>query len=182
MVIPQTIIDSVCIRECPTRWCCSIRHFSPPPVTREDIRLIQKTGAAEFYEETEQGFHLKCRTDGYCTFFDPEQKTCAVYPVRPPDCRIFPFDYFAVDAEHGQWVIWDCPFSRRMDEDQIPAALDRFETDPRYLRHILSSWTFGNEAYTPASPPYKHAPGFRRLRSFRIIGPGLPTARVIGLK
>jgi len=182
MVIPQPIIDSVCIRECATRWCCSIRHFSPPPVSREDIRRIRKTGAAGFFEETEQGFHLKCREDGYCTLFDPDRKTCAVYPVRPPDCRIFPFDYYAVDAEHGQWVIWDCPFSRRIDKDQIPAALDRFETDPRYLRHILGSWTFGNEAYTTAPPPSGNAPGFRRLRPFRIIRPGLPTARVIGLK
>lgn len=178
MCIHHTLIDSVCIRECPTRWCCSIKHFSPPPVSLHDIERIEKTGAVDFFEKTALGFHLKTRPNGYCVFFDGRNKLCSIYPARPPDCRIFPFDYFAADSERGEWVMWDCPYSRRLDEEQIALSLRHFETDTDHVRHILDSWHFGNESYTAATPS-KEAPGFRRLRAMRILGPG-PLSRPTG--
>ena len=29
--------------------------------------------------------------NGDCTFFDARQRKCAIYPVRPPQCRSWPF-------------------------------------------------------------------------------------------
>ena len=35
-----------------------------------------------------------------CIFFDREKKRCAIYPVRPVQCRTFPFwDYFKDNEE-----------------------------------------------------------------------------------
>lgn len=31
------------------------------------------------------------RANGDCVFFDPELRQCAIYPVRPAQCRSFPF-------------------------------------------------------------------------------------------
>ncbi len=48
--------------------------------------------------------------NGDCTFFDPEKRHCKVYPVRPIQCRTWPFWKSNVASEK-KWgeVCEDCP-------------------------------------------------------------------------
>ena len=42
-----------------------------------------------------------------CIFFDKEHKRCGIYPVRPSQCRTFPFwDYFKENIDE---VVTECP-------------------------------------------------------------------------
>ena len=48
--------------------------------------------------------------NGDCTFFDPEKRHCRVYPVRPIQCRTWPFwkSNLASDSKWQQ-TCEDCP-------------------------------------------------------------------------
>ncbi len=47
-----------------------------------------------------------------CLFFDPAVKRCTIYPVRPTQCRTFPFwDYF---KDHIEEVEKECPGIQRI--------------------------------------------------------------------
>lgn len=48
--------------------------------------------------------------NGDCTFFDPETRGCTVYPVRPIQCRTWPFWQSNLESE-DKWkqVCQDCP-------------------------------------------------------------------------
>ena len=42
-----------------------------------------------------------------CLFFDTTKKQCSIYPVRPHQCRTFPFwDYFKENIDE---VVTECP-------------------------------------------------------------------------
>jgi Fe-S-cluster containining protein len=45
--------------------------------------------------------------DYACVFFDPVQKRCAIYPVRPRQCRTFPF--WEPFKHNEQEVRLECP-------------------------------------------------------------------------
>ncbi len=163
----RPIVSSICQRECPSRWCCSVRYFSPPPVSPGEIRQIAQTGAAGFYQRTGTGAHLNAGPDGYCIFFDSRSKICNIYPVRPLDCRLFPFDFFAAGPRLGNWVIWDCPYSRQYSEAMIAGMLQRFESDELFVRHIIDTWDYGTEDYHD-SLQAAHSPVFRILRRMNV--------------
>lgn len=48
--------------------------------------------------------------NGDCTFFDPEKRHCKVYPVRPIQCRTWPFWQSNIESEQS-WkkVCETCP-------------------------------------------------------------------------
>lgn len=48
--------------------------------------------------------------NGDCTFFDPETRGCKVYPVRPTQCRTWPFWKSNLDSE-ASWkaACKECP-------------------------------------------------------------------------
>ena len=49
-----------------------------------------------------------------CVFFDKEKNGCGIYPVRPEQCRTFPFwPYF---REHPKEVFEECPGTRAIDD------------------------------------------------------------------
>jgi len=50
---------------------------------------------------------LKIKGSFHCIFFDADKKGCQIYPVRPTQCRTFPFwDHF---KENKDEVIKECP-------------------------------------------------------------------------
>lgn len=134
------IISSICERKCPTRWCCSVNVLdSPPPLCDHEVRRIAAAGHADFYETDEEGAHLKVKPNGYCTFFDDEEKRCGIYHIRPFDCRLFPLDFIPGKTE-GRWVIYDCPLSRTMKEADIEIILECYERE--YAAEIAETWDY----------------------------------------
>ncbi len=50
---------------------------------------------------------LKIKESFHCVFFDSDKKGCQIYPVRPSQCRTFPFwDHFKQNKEE---VVKECP-------------------------------------------------------------------------
>jgi len=50
---------------------------------------------------------LKVGDSFHCIFFDAEKRACQIYPVRPIQCRTFPFwDHFKKNQEE---VVKECP-------------------------------------------------------------------------
>ena len=50
-----------------------------------------------------------------CVFFDHEKNGCSIYPVRPEQCRTFPFwPWF---REHPQELFKECPGARELTID-----------------------------------------------------------------
>jgi Fe-S-cluster containining protein len=48
--------------------------------------------------------------NGDCTFFDPEHRRCTIYPVRPRQCRTWPFWNSNLETpETWHEVCRDCP-------------------------------------------------------------------------
>jgi len=64
-------------------------------VSREDIKRIseflnisEKELFSQYLDKVEQGVVIRELDNGACIFFD---KGCRIYPVRPGQCRSFPF-------------------------------------------------------------------------------------------
>jgi Fe-S-cluster containining protein len=62
---------------------------------------------------------LREKADGDCVFYDRE-KGCTIYPVRPPQCRTWPFWESNVESpEAWERTVRDCPGSG--EGELIPA-------------------------------------------------------------
>jgi Fe-S-cluster containining protein len=157
-------IEPACRRRCPDRWCCSSRYLVQAPVWDEEInRIARYTGRIDFHERRGDERVLRIRPDGYCVFFDQANKTCTIYAVRPFDCGMYPFDFYTAGGDN-RWLLWDCAYSRQMDEVFIERALTRFERRHRHALHRI--WHYENESIDPTRPV-----GFRVLRPMRVAGP-----------
>jgi Fe-S-cluster containining protein len=157
-------IEPACRRRCPERWCCSSRYLVQVPVWDDEInRIARYTGRIDFHERRGKERVLRTRPDGYCLFFDQRAGTCTIYEVRPFDCGMYPFDFYTAGG-NNRWLLWDCAYSRQMDEDFIEAALVRFETHHRQA--LFRIWHYENESIDLARPA-----GFRVLRPMAISGP-----------
>jgi Fe-S-cluster containining protein len=63
--------------------------------------FIKKVGYKSSLKE------LKIAGSYNCLFFDTDKKQCQIYPVRPTQCRTFPFwDHFKNNIEE---VVKECP-------------------------------------------------------------------------
>ncbi len=65
-------------------------------ITKEEINLIKAAGFSDFLTldpiHPENGYvAIKKNDDGYCIFFDKNNKKCIIYRVRPDVCRLYPF-------------------------------------------------------------------------------------------
>ncbi len=95
-----------CIGESGYIWCTAkeideIAGFLN--LDREDfvIRYTKKVGYRTTLKE------LKVKDSYLCVFFDLEKKGCQIYPVRPSQCRTFPFwEHFKKNKEE---VVKECP-------------------------------------------------------------------------
>lgn len=145
MIKNRTEKNSPC-RGC-TAWCCSPRiiGYAVPICPREIRKIEHALGRSDFYEKINTHYFLKAKKDGYCIFFDNDKKTCKIYNIRPADCRIFPFGFFAPTETEGLWVMWDCPFSQQLDPPGIEKTLTDLESIFAY--EIIETWDYGNDDY-----------------------------------
>ncbi|QDT64211.1 YkgJ family cysteine cluster protein [Calycomorphotria hydatis] len=59
---------------------------------------------------------LKEFANGDCTFFDPHLRRCRIYPVRPAQCRVWPFwSVHLTDRKAWEDVGRECPGIGRGD-------------------------------------------------------------------
>ena len=64
-----------------------------------------------YTKRTPRGLSLREKTNGDCVFFDREQG-CTVYPVRPPQCKTWPFwESNVATPENWQHTCTVCPGS-----------------------------------------------------------------------
>ena len=170
-MIHPSIIETVCATQCDTQWCCSTRYFSPPPLRRREIDAIAAAGIRDFFRYRNGTPVLRENADGYCVHFDGNARKCGIHPLRPDDCRMFPFDFFRDPGGRFRWLLWDCPLSRLFDETDIrmsPARLEREFGDS--IRETLD---YGLEDYS--EPVFGTRPRTRMLRPLEII-PRVPKA------
>lgn len=84
------------------------------PLTKEDIRRICEAGynKKEFIRKL-GGLHVLKNKAGHCVFFQPQTKTCGIYPLRPDGCRYYPILYVVdeqeciVDNECPEYSNWN---------------------------------------------------------------------------
>lgn len=78
------------------------------------------------------GFSIAEEVDGACRFFD---QSCRIYPVRPLQCRIYPF-WFSQMRSRRQWekTLRQCPgigsgtfYSRERIIDLLSQSMDHLE-------------------------------------------------------
>ena len=81
----------------------------------------------------ESGFSIAEETDGRCRFYD---KGCRIYPVRPLQCRTYPF-WFSRMRSLRQWekALCECPgigngtlYSRERIIDMLSRSMDHLES------------------------------------------------------
>lgn len=139
--------------QCTDRWCCTVQKAFPAPALTEAEfeRLAEYTGRDDFAEMRPGGLHLKSKESGYCLFFDNERMRCGVYPARPFDCRMYPFDFIATPGGHW-WIVYDCEYSQTLGEAEIWQALDDLENN--YLDEIHQLW-LRLDPYPDAADTYR---------------------------
>lgn len=91
---------------------------------------------------------LKPHNDLYiCPFFDPETSHCTIYPIRPLDCRLYPFALMF--SEDGREVVLGvdtlCPFGEKYFETEafqrhIRDVIDYVESE-EVTAQIAAHWS-----------------------------------------
>jgi Fe-S-cluster containining protein len=95
-----------CIGESGYIWCT--------PKEIDEMADFLKITRDEFLKDYTQkvGYRislkeLKIKESFICIFFDTDKKGCSIYPVRPKQCRTFPFwDHFKENIDE---VVKECP-------------------------------------------------------------------------
>ena len=138
--------------DCPAH-CCSLDSwdYPPSPLGPGEVRAISGYLGHDRYLDTFEGQPvIRVDAEGYCVLLDQERRHCTVYPVRPLDCRTFPFDFFALDEERAYWVKWKCPLSALFDEAAVERQLSLLEE--AYPEAIRAIWFYGTEDYLSRLP------------------------------
>jgi len=165
-MISPNLIKSICQTQCATQWCCSIRHFSAPPLRLREIDAIAGAGHRDFVRRRGETPVLRTADDEYCVCFDRTRRSCGIYSLRPGDCRLFPFDFFRDGNRRFRWLMWDCPLSRRLTETDIRTGLLRLEREQ--AGYIRETWAYGLEDY-PDVRKTVGGPKIRLLRPLRLL-------------
>jgi len=117
--IPQLIPSAICL-ECPV--CCRFPEKSAPlspfflPEERAQAEAALGGAMGRFRNPGPSKAELvPCGHGWACTFFDPKNHKCAVYPTRPLDCSMYPV--IVTHDRDGQRVLvgadGKCPALRR---------------------------------------------------------------------
>lgn len=95
-----------CIGESGYIWC------TPKEIDNiADFLGLERQNFVDIYT-TKVGYRtslkeLKIKDSFHCVFFDSDKRGCQIYPVRPQQCRTFPFwDRF---KENREEVVKECP-------------------------------------------------------------------------
>lgn len=109
-------------KTCPGNCCNGVSGniwVSPIEIERiaEYLKIKREEFIPDYLRRINNRFSIKeLRTgDNYaCVFFDKEKNDCGIYPVRPEQCRTFPFwPWF---REHLKEVLEECPGTRAIDD------------------------------------------------------------------
>lgn len=69
------------------------------PMIANYLEMTRQEFIAYWCHPLDKGFYELLQGNGHCVFYDPEQKACTIYPVRPPQCYVFPFWEHLVDDD-----------------------------------------------------------------------------------
>lgn len=98
----------------------AIAEYTQKPVGEIRIMRTRKVGSR---------VTLLDHANGDCTYFDPQKRGCTIYPVRPRQCRTWPFWNSNIESpEAWQAVRKECPGCGRgnlipLEEIEIRAAV-----------------------------------------------------------
>lgn len=102
----DTCEGNCCIGESGYIWCTPAEIDAIASYVQLDRDLFM----TEYIEKVKYRYSLKERNVGgsyHCIFFDSRKRGCSIYPVRPSQCRTFPFwEHFKT---HRDEVIKECP-------------------------------------------------------------------------
>ena len=121
----------------------------------------------DFNEEPSVDVRVKVKEykDYYiCPFFDPEKNCCDVYPLRPFDCRLYPFLLVRRDGVLYLGVDKECPFVEHLFETDQEWHIQKF-TD--YLVDYLASPEGRDEVGTHPSMIAPYPGNIMLLREIR---------------
>lgn len=117
--------------------CCRFLEADSPlaPIFTEMERkkaIAQGASPSQFHQQADGAsaqIQLKSHNDFYiCPFFAPETSRCTIYPIRPLDCRLYPFALMF--SKDGSEVVLGvdtlCPFG---DEHLETEAFQRHIRD-----------------------------------------------------
>lgn len=93
------------------KMCCKADISFSPVVTKSEIDKIEAFLSANqdvrklagdkdfsYFDSESKTFKLSKFSDNRCVFWNPDTSKCRIYPARPLDCKIFPFEY--------RWFSW----------------------------------------------------------------------------
>lgn len=107
--------------------CCNWDVVYPLFVTQEEMDLIRS-----LYPKEAKSLN-KVRP---CPFLR-EDGLCMIHPIKPIDCRLFPFDIAEIDGKLF-WIVWqfNCPILD--EEDRFEEYLREFEERllPGFAQHM----------------------------------------------
>ena len=85
--------------------CCTETEML---LSNRDIVTLEKQGFKRNYfaRISRQGFAFLKNIDGYCVFYNREEKRCKIYNDRPSGCRVYPVIF---DEEIGIILDEICP-------------------------------------------------------------------------
>lgn len=139
-----------------------MENFVPPPLFRDKIGEIAKlTGRFDFFEKNGRFHTLRVKGNGYCVFFDEKRKACDIYAIRPFDCMLYPFDFIGASRTEGIWLIWECSYSKKLDDARIEENLVWFEQN--HATDMFRMWDYANDTVDLKNPD-----GFRVLRKTKV--------------
>lgn len=109
-------------------------------ITEDDIKRIaeytnQSVGEVRLFHTRLIGGRLSLTefANGDCTYFDPQSRGCRIYPVRPTQCRTWPFwPGNVASPESWEETQTACPGARRGDFVPVEEILKRVESMPRH--------------------------------------------------
>lgn len=69
--------------------CCTETEML---LSKKDIKRLERKGShcLEFAKFDKQGYVQLKNRDGYCVFYDRNNRICSVYVDRPSGCRVYP--------------------------------------------------------------------------------------------
>ncbi|HET9869591.1 MAG TPA: YkgJ family cysteine cluster protein [bacterium] len=146
--LPQLVPSEVCL-ECPV--CC---RFPEKQASLSPFFFPEERAQAEARGEGPGAFRrpgaskaelVECGHGFACTFFDPGDHTCRIYPVRPLDCSMYPAAVMWSQDRRQVLMGVDtkCPalgrpdVAARLDHylDWIQRYLESADVSPSLLRH-----------------------------------------------
>jgi Fe-S-cluster containining protein len=142
MSFKQLVTSEYCLK---CRGCCRFRKADSvwsPGLTDEDIQMIQGQVRSDSWLVPEKRMRLirDPSGDGFlCPFLRIDDHACGIYPVRPLECRLYPF--VINRREHTVFLAVDtnCPFAEERMRASGAGPAREWNEYITFLENLLSS-------------------------------------------